>query len=674
MAFSQNNVFVGPMPLGTLTLINGNLSCEPYDCHISLLPGQTLSSWGQASHIFQLKGNDTLTRYYFYSNDIAHIPAYSGQPIGILIGVDSKMIIRDTRLIEHDEPILLAGIPIKLLKDAIASYQGKSIAETITLVDPTAGKGSVDLITGATVTSLVVHETILNTTRIVANQVGLLKTTTEHTNQLKNTFTPLSWGELLKIGAIGHLIVYPQDMGLPKDDPLWLDLYFADLFQPTIGINLLGKAQYELLLSHLKPHQSVLMIVANGTWNFKGSAFVRGGIFDRFHIEQNLMTFGFRDTDYAPLYGISAKDAPNFSQSGLFIITAPQYDRTAPWNFTLLASQLNGITAVSRVYKTFQAPYYFPKSLMIESSPMEQPPSLIKQVWLAHWFGVSSYLLLWTTVMGIFCFRRKLAKNKIILERVHLLVLCFSIAIIGLFQHGQPSVVNIFTFFDVLKRHSSFSLFFLDPYLAIGWIMIIFTIFFWGRSLFCGWICPFGALQELLYKMRIKFTRYKHSLEFSDTNIRRLRLIRFGIFLVLLGISFYSLRAAEIFSEIEPFKTTWNIGLFNRLWPYGLYVLVLLILGGLSYRFFCRFLCPLGAGLAFISFFPLIPLPRRKACVSCRLCYQDCEPHAISKKDGHINAAECLGCFECVNKLDDKSVCPPLINKKIWDKFGEKIV
>ena len=69
------------------------------------------------------------------------------------------------------------------------------------------------------------------------------------------------------------------------------------------------------------------------------------------------------------------------------------------------------------------------------------------------------------------------------------------------------------------------------------------------------------------------------------------------IFLGLFGISLYSTASAELLAEVEPFKTSIVLK-FAREWPFVVYALTLLAAGRFVERFFCRYLCPLGAALA----------------------------------------------------------------------------
>ncbi len=67
----------------------------------------------------------------------------------------------------------------------------------------------------------------------------------------------------------------------------FIDLYATHLNPPTIGRNLLGEAQYRTLMAELKPGEQAIAVMGSGRYSFKGSGYVRGGIFDRVQLRQS---------------------------------------------------------------------------------------------------------------------------------------------------------------------------------------------------------------------------------------------------------------------------------------------------------------------------------------------------------------------------------------------------
>jgi len=176
--------------------------------------------------------------------------------------------------------------------------------------------------------------------------------------------------------------------------------------------------------------------------------------------------------------------------------------------------------------------------------------------------------------------------------------LAFTLFFIGFYAQGQLSVVNIYTLLLALWEGFSLDVFLLDPILFILWTYVFITLFIWGRGLFCGWLCPFGALQEMaawlgqkLKIRQVKIPEHWH---------RRLILIKYPVLLILLASAFYSLTLAERLAEVEPFKTSITL-MFVRYWPFVAYALGLLVTGMFIHKFYCRYLCPLGAGLAILG-------------------------------------------------------------------------
>ena len=153
----------------------------------------------------------------------------------------------------------------------------------------------------------------------------------------------------------------------------------------------------------------------------------------------------------------------------------------------------------------------------------------------------------------------------------------------------------------------------------------------------------------------------------------RLWPLKYLIFLGLLGYSVYSLAGAEQLAEVEPFKTAIVLR-FIREWPFVVFALALLVAGLFIERFYCRYLCPLGAALAIPGKLAMFNwLKRYRNCGDpCHLCAQDCMVQAITPL-GDINPNECLHCLNCQVKYFDASVCPVMILKQAkTDKKTDK--
>jgi hypothetical protein len=410
--------------------------------------------------------------YVFLTNDVVRIPAYSGQPINSLVGVDRDGRIRGVAIVEHQEPILAVGISEERLAAFSAQYAGKSVFDRVAVGE------NIDAISGATITVMVQNETLMRAARRVVESRGLSK-------GLK-----------------------AKNLEPGNAEPLWKSVWRERKF--AIGVLVAGLAVLNFILL-------------------------------------------FQD-----------------------------------W----LARKPKLLTVVRRAF------------------------------------------------------------------------LLYTIVFIGWYALAQLSIVHVLTFIHAAVREFSWETFLIDPLLFILWSFVAMTLLLWGRGVYCGWLCPFGALQEFAQQVgrRLKLRQ----LEFPDMVHERLWGLKYLILLGLFGVSLQSMSDAARLAEVEPFKTAVTLR-FDREWPFVLYAAGLVVVSAFNRKFFCKYLCPLGAALSIPGRFRVFDwwLRRRKECGRpCQTCAHECEVRAI-RPTGEINANECHYCLDCQVTYYSDRRCMPLIERRL---------
>ena len=152
-------------------------------------------------------------------------------------------------------------------------------------------------------------------------------------------------------------------------DDTFIDLYVAPVSVPTIGRSLLGDAGYEQLKARLKPGQQAIVVAGDGAYSFKGSGYVRGGIFDRIELLQEGQSTRFRDRNHTRLGDLAAEGAPDLREIALFVVPEEfSLDLTEPWQLQLLVQRSVG--ARDKAFLTFDLDYTPARPV----PPIEQPP------------------------------------------------------------------------------------------------------------------------------------------------------------------------------------------------------------------------------------------------------------------------------------------------------------
>jgi polyferredoxin len=179
-------------------------------------------------------------------------------------------------------------------------------------------------------------------------------------------------------------------------------------------------------------------------------------------------------------------------------------------------------------------------------------------------------------------------------------------------------------------------------------LTLIVSILF--RRSFCGLICPFGALQEFFGIIGMKVFRVRFTMaESIDKPLRYLKYI-----ILLLTLIFAWSTAGLWVSPYDPWSTyahiSEGIGTILAESPIGLILLILTVIGSILYdRFFCKYLCPMGAFYGILSRFSFTKIVRNEdKCINCKICDKKCPVNLQVSNCSVIKSPECINCQSCI--------------------------
>jgi len=618
---------------------------------------------------------DRAVGYVFSTRAVVASVGFSGKPLDVLVGIDLDGVITGAKIMHQEEPILVVGVSPDMLGDFVAQFRGRDIRQPIKVTARPGAQGSVlHAVAGATVSSVVINDSILRAARAVARSRGLIGG-----GGLKLTaFEPLDWPALVSDGSIqrkrftvdeasaalarrGGRLSVPDGVAGGKT---YIDLHVGLATPARIGRNLLGRRDYERILGELEAGAHLLFIAADGFASLKGRTWRKTGLFDRFQLIQEDRNYLFRAEDYRRVDRIKAKGAGEEREIGLFVVRAgTDFDPLAPWRLELAVTGegVGGSTAVAFLAVPYELPEVYRSAAHPGVSGLEDAKPLWQRNWEGRIWEIALLLLGLAVLSAILVFQDALAGRAKLYTAVRYGFLAFTLLFLGWYAGAQLSVLNILTFIDAVRTDFRWEFFLLEPLIFILWGYVALALIFWGRGVFCGWLCPFGALQDLSNRLARRIGIRQLTIPFAVHE--RLWPIKYIAFMGLFALSIGGISFLYIAAEIEPFKTAIILG-FQRSWPYLLFVGALLAAGLFVERFFCRYLCPMGAALALPARMRMFDwLKRRWQCgLQCQVCANRCPVQAIHP-DGRINPNECIHCLNCqVNYFDD-TVCPPLVER-----------
>ena len=330
----------------------------------------------------------------------------------------------------------------------------------------------------------------------------------------------------------------------------------------------------------------------------------------------------------------------------------------------VLTSSVN--KSVHRVAEAYGIPRSAAPAMPGLAAATAAGPAWDEPAWKLHWeerileLSVISLALL--LLLAVLFFQDWLVEHTVLFHRMRVVYLLFTVFFIGFYCSAQLSVINLLAFFHSVGGGFSWDTLLIEPVVFLLWAFVAISILLWGRGVYCGWLCPFGAAQDLISKLatRLGFEGYR----LPQMVHERLWAIKYFILIALVGLSLDSMVNAAMLAEVEPFKTTFILR-FAREPEFVIYAVALLLVSAINSKFYCKYLCPLGAGLSFATRFRIFDwLRRRPECGKpCQSCAHQCQIAAI-KPTGEIIDSECHYCLECQVTYWDDHRCPPLVEKR----------
>jgi NosR/NirI family nitrous oxide reductase transcriptional regulator len=643
-----------------------------------------------------LKGSKTVG-WAFITSDFVSTTGYSGKPIHTLVALDLDAHVTGVKLVKHSEPIVLIGIPQEKMDTMAEGYIGLDLVAEA----QSGGTGhDVDIISGATVTVMVIDDSIVRAGLKVARALGLGGLTANaaptgpqfelnpDAQAAPDWMTLEGDGTLRRLSldvrqvnaafaALGDDRVNARNL-TEAPETTFIEMQAALVSHPAIARAILGDSEAENLSTWLAPGDHAIVIVGRGLYSFKGSGYVRGGIFDRIVLIQDDVSVRFRDKMHKRLVAVQAAGAPDFAEADLFRIPADVgFDPTKPFRIQLLVQREVG--PIQKVFTTFDLSYQLPQQYMraVAPPPALKVPEAVAEVttqdeaaahqalWKRIWADKQAEIAVTGAMLAVltlvFFFQGFATRNARSFYWFRMGFLTMTLVFLGWYANAQLSVVNLMALFGALVSGFSWQAFLLDPLTFILWFSVAAALLFWGRGAYCGWLCPFGALQEITNQIARKLHIPQWTLPWGLHE--RLWPIKYMIFLGLFGVSLMSIEQAEHLAEVEPFKTAIVLK-FVRAWPFVAYALALLAAGLFVERFYCRYLCPLGAALAIPARMRMFDwLKRYKDCGNpCQTCAHQCPVQAIHPT-GEINPNECVNCLHCQVLYQSRTICPVVIKR-----------
>ena len=638
--------------------------------------------------------NTEVIHYAFETVDLEPVAGYGGKPLNLFVVLDRDGSFLQSQLLSHMEPIFRSEKGTATLTEFGQQYQGLTVQHEIhvltskaqRVVTPT--KATLHGVVAGTVTTTAIDRSIMESAAQVAQEVARAKTDGAGGQRVPaapsgpdDRYQRTGWNGLAGAGLVQPWSLSQGELeakfrggegagrdaeGLIRPQALGIDLWLSWIGLPQAGRNVLEAPRWRELRAMREQGQTVLLVLDGGRHSLQApqtdAGRSRGA---ELLLRQNDKSFALRELDWRQGLRLSGQHSGVASASVARYYTVQpavdgaRIDVEQPVTLALSVWRRTGDAPEAVARAEFTRPFAVPDAAAFR--PVRETPR-----WLEPWAKRSLDLAVLAAslvlLVAALVAQRKLVASPQRLARFRVAFLLFTLVFVGWVAQGQLTIVSLTSMIEALAAGRSTEFLLADPMAVLLWGFTAITLLVWGRGTFCGWLCPFGALQELISMITKPLGVAQRRLRLRTDAL--LKNVKYAVLAVLVGASFTSAGWTEQLVEIEPFKTSISLH-FQRDWPYLLWAVACLALGTLVYRGYCRYVCPLGALLALLGKVRMFDwIPRKDECgTPCQSCRHGCAYQAI-EPSGKVDYDECFQCLDCVEIHDDVTHCLPLVRER----------